>query len=152
VYSDHVRPGDYWNGVQCQDVQRLSYPSDSFDACVHSEVFEHVPDDAAGFREVYRVIKKGGVTVFTVPVFDREETVERASLVDGEIHHLLPPSYHDDQLRGRVLAFRDYGRDIVDRLKAAGFSQVRMRSVPCAAGLAFERRGFDRPVITATKA
>jgi SAM-dependent methyltransferase len=150
-YDPDVPPGESRDGVLCQDVQRLTFADDTFDLCVHSEVFEHVADDEQGFRDIHRVLKPGGLTVFTVPVFDRWITVERARLVDGEIEHLLPPSYHNDQLRGPVLAFRDYGRDITSRLTAAGFADVRMISSEGPAGLTYERPGFDRPVIVGRK-
>jgi SAM-dependent methyltransferase len=151
LYSETVAPGEYADGVLSQDVQRLTFADRSFDLCVHSEVFEHVPDDLAGFREVHRVLRSGGATIFTVPVFDRDDTLERARIVDGRIVHLQPPEYHNDQLRGSVLAFRDYGRDVTARLASAGFHDVRVISTPGPAGLAYVREGFDRPVIVGYK-
>jgi hypothetical protein len=46
----------------------------------------------------------------------------------GELRHLEPPTYHDDLIRGqgRVLVYRDYGRDIVERLRAAGFARAEI--------------------------
>lgn len=125
-YFDEVPPGDKSNGVQCQDVQRLTFADGSFDVCTSTEVFEHVADDALGFREIRRVLRDGGVFVFTVPLADAEATVERAKLKDGKIEHFLPPEYHGDRIRGRdrVLAFRNYGRDITSRLCASGFSNA----------------------------
>jgi SAM-dependent methyltransferase len=151
LYSDAVEPGGYVGGVLSQDVQRLTFADESFDLCIHSEVFEHVPDDRAGFREVHRVLKQGGATLFTVPVFDRDTTLERARIANGHIEHLQPPEYHNDQLRGSVLAFRDYGRDVIDRLTAAGFTGVRLISAPGPAGLKYVRPGFDRPLIVGYK-
>jgi SAM-dependent methyltransferase len=151
LYSDAVAPGEYADGVLSQDVQRLTFPDGSFDLCVHSEVFEHVPDDLAGFRELHRVLRSGGATIFTVPVFDRDITLERARMVDGQIEHIHPPEYHNDQLRGSVLAFRDYGRDVTARLASAGFHDVRLMSDPGPADLTYVREGFDRPVIVGYK-
>jgi SAM-dependent methyltransferase len=120
---DDVPPGELRAGVPCQDVERLTFADGSFDLVTSTEVFEHVPDDARGFREVHRVLRPGGHLVFTVPLADVPATLERAARRDGVIVHLLPPEYHGDRLRGRkhVLAFRTYGLDIVERLAAAGF-------------------------------
>jgi len=120
---DDVAPGTFRNGVQCQDVQRLTHPDGSFDLVTSTEVFEHVPDDRRAFAEVHRVLRPGGRLVFTVPLMDAGPTLERAELRYGRIVHLVTPEYHGDRLRGRrsVLAFRTYGPDIVDRLCAAGF-------------------------------
>ena len=122
-YFDDVEPGAWRGGVQCQDVQRLTFNDESFDVVTSTGVFEHVADDARGFREVRRVLRAGGVFVFTVPLSDAGETVERARMRNGAIEHLLPPEYHGDRIRGhgRVLAYRNYGRDIIGRLQKSGF-------------------------------
>jgi len=120
---DDVTPGTFRHGVQCQDVQRLTYGDASFDLVTSTEVFEHVPDDRRAFAEVHRVLRPGGLLVFTVPLMDASPTLERAEIRYNRIVHLVTPEYHGDRLRGRrgVLAFRTYGPDIVDRLRAVGF-------------------------------
>ncbi|MBW6503929.1 class I SAM-dependent methyltransferase [bacterium] len=122
-YFDGVPAGEIRNGIPCQDVQDLKIPSGTFDLVTSTEVFEHVPDDAKGFSEIQRVLKPGGWLVFTVPLTRNPVTVERARrLSDGRVEHLLPPEYHSDRLRGRgkVLAYRNYGMDLVDRLRRTG--------------------------------
>lgn len=120
---DGVPPGGFSGGVQCQDVQRLTYADASFDLVTSTEVFEHVPDDGRAFAEVHRVLRPGGSLAFTVPLLDTAPTLERARIEGGAIVHLVEPEYHGDRLRGRggVLAFRTYGPDILDRLRGAGF-------------------------------
>lgn len=123
-YFDGFQPGEFSKGVQCQDVQALLLPDESFDLVTSTEVFEHVPEDLRGFREIARVLRNGGWFVFTVPLFDSEETLERVRVeADGSFTFLAQPEYHFDRLRGKgkVLAFRTYGRDILQRLAAAGF-------------------------------
>ena len=127
-YLDGVAPGAPRDGIRCEDVQRLSYADACFDLCTSTEVLEHVPDDARAFAELCRVLRPGGALVFTVPIGDAAYTVERARLLDGRVQHLAPPSYHGDPLRPGpgILCYRDYGRDIVDRLRAAGFAEARL--------------------------
>ena len=124
-YFTDTLPGATHAGVRCEDVQRLTYADASFDLLTHTEVLEHVPDDALAFAELYRVLRPGGHMVFTVPLHDGAHTVERACLRGGAIEHLHPPVYHTDPLRdgAGILAFRDYGRDILERLRAAGFAE-----------------------------
>lgn len=133
-FFDDVRPGGFRGEVQCQDVQALTYGDATFDLCTSTEVFEHVPDDRRGFGEIRRVLRPGGRFVFTVPLTEAAVTVERAVMEDGAIRHLLEPEYHGDVIRGhgRVLAFRNYGRDIVDRLKDSGFRKAWLEPVDCA--------------------
>jgi len=127
-FFDDMQPGAFKGEVQCQDVQALTYDNASFDLCTSTEVFEHVPDDHKGFSEIRRVLRPGGRFVFTVPLTEEAVTVERAVIEGGAIRHLLEPEYHGDVIRGhgRVLAFRNYGLDIVDRLKASGFRAARL--------------------------
>jgi SAM-dependent methyltransferase len=127
---DDVPPGGFRGGVQCQDVQRLTYADAAFDLVTSTEVFEHVPDDARAFGEVRRVLRPGGLLVFTVPLMASARTLERARLEGGAVVHLVEPEYHGDRLRGHgtVLAFRTYGPDIVDRLGDAGF-EARLERV-----------------------
>jgi SAM-dependent methyltransferase len=120
---DDVPPGAFRDGVQCQDAQRLTYGDAAFDLVTSTEVLEHVPDDRRAFGELHRVLRPGGLLIFTVPLMDAPDTIERARLENGAIVHLREPEYHGDRLRGRraVLAFRTYGLDILHRLRDAGF-------------------------------
>lgn len=147
-YMEDVVPGESVNGVLCQDVQKLTFDDAEFDICTSTEVFEHVPDDISGYKEVCRVLKDDGVFFFTVPLYDEEKTVERATIKDGEIVYLMEPEYHDDSIRGvgKVLVFHDYGQDIVDRLLCAGFSSVDIIVEKDSAGF-----GYEKSVIVARK-
>jgi SAM-dependent methyltransferase len=125
-YLEGVAPGSSRDGIRCEDVQHLSHADGSFDLCTSTEVFEHVPDDRAGLRELHRVLRPGGHLLFTVPLSDRAGTVERARRDGRHVEYLLPPAFHGDRLNGpgSVLVYRDYGRDIVDRVRASGFEDV----------------------------
>lgn len=134
VYSEYfegIPTGSSKNGTQCQDVQRLTYSNTTFDLCTSTEVFEHVADDMAGFREIHRVLRQNGYFVFTVPLTGNLQTVERAQVLNGTLRHILPPEYHNDRIRGRgkVLCFRDYGKDITARLVDSGFSEALIAQV-----------------------
>ena len=51
------------------DVLDLPYADESFDVVTCFDVFEHVQDDERAFHEVHRVLKRGGLLIFTVPAF-----------------------------------------------------------------------------------
>ncbi len=124
-YFADAEPGAYRDGIRCEDAQRLSYADASFDLVTHTEVLEHVPDDARAFAELHRVLRPGGTMLFTVPLYGGYPTIERARLRNGDVEHMMEPAYHIDPLRGAgILAFRDYGLDIVERLRAAGFAEA----------------------------
>jgi SAM-dependent methyltransferase len=49
------------------NIYTLPYPATTFDAVILSEVLEHIEHDVDGLREIYRVLKPGGVVAITVP-------------------------------------------------------------------------------------
>lgn len=128
-YIEGVAAGSLQDGVRCEDVQALSYADASFDLITHTEVLEHVPDDARAFAELHRVLRPRGTMLFSVPLTAQAETLERAHLRHGVIEHVHAPEYHIDPFRkgAQVLAFRNYGNDIVGRLRHAGFVDVELR-------------------------
>lgn len=129
-YFDGVPSGTMVKGIMSQDVQSLSFPDSSFDLITSTEVFEHVVDDRRGFSEVLRVLKNNGHFVFTVPLDNNPETVERAYVENNQIVHIMEPEYHGDHLRKKgILAFRNYGLDIKKRLADAGFRSIKIIEV-----------------------
>lgn len=49
------------------NIYALPYADNTFDSVILSEILEHIEDDVAGLREIYRVLKPGGVVAITVP-------------------------------------------------------------------------------------
>lgn len=119
---DGVPVGETRAGIRCENVESLTFADRTFDLCTSTEVFEHVADDAAGFGEIHRVLKPGGYLVMTVPLSDAAQTLERTAVIDGRRVNTLPAEYHADRFRGtRVFCYRNYGRDILERVRRAGF-------------------------------
>lgn len=112
--------------VRHEDVEDLSFETASFDVVVSNDVLEHVNDPDRAARELARVLRPGGIALITIPLHsDRDESVTRARLVDGQIEHLLEPVYHGnpvDSQRGS-LVFTDFGWDVVERFRSAGFER-----------------------------
>src|SRR4051812_3682116 len=52
------------------NIYALPYPDNSFDGVILSEILEHIDNDVAGLKEIYRVLKPGGVVAITVPNAD----------------------------------------------------------------------------------
>lgn len=116
-----VAEGETRGGVLCQNLERLTFADSRFDLVLTEDVLEHVrrPDDA--LREIRRVLKPGGYHLFTVPFHFDRPTVARVDTTADEDRHLLPPAYHGDTLRDRILVYTDYGYDLFARLAGHGF-------------------------------
>lgn len=123
-YWAEVAPGDTREGVRCEDLMALTYPSASLDLVITSDVFEHVRRPYLGFAEVHRVLKPGGAHVFSVPVVwpMRRETIVRVDTAGNEDVLLMEAVHH------RVhLVYHDFGEDLLDRLREIGFDTTVVR-------------------------
>ena len=120
-----VEPGEMRNGVRCEDLMRLTFPVESFDLVITSDVFEHVRRPYVGFAEVWRVLRPGGAHVFSIPVVFpmRPQTVARVDVSGPEDVHLLEPRFHS----GKHLVYNDFGADLMDRLDVLGFETDVLR-------------------------
>jgi SAM-dependent methyltransferase len=113
--SEAARGGARSDGAVCEDITALTFHDESFDLIVSSDVLEHVPLMDKAFKETARVLRSGGVHLFTVP--PRAETKKRAEVVGGKIHHIEVPEYHRDPLSpAGILAFWDVGPDLPSML------------------------------------
>ena len=110
-----------------QDVTALGFPDASHDIVISCDVLEHVADYQAALNEIARVLKPGGRLLLTVPFAETAaQTKVRARVrSDGSIEHLEPPEYHGDPINpGGVLAFYNFGWDLLEALRVAGFAEA----------------------------
>jgi SAM-dependent methyltransferase len=127
--------GQTINGIRNEDVQRLSFASESFHLVSSNQVFEHVPDDLQGFSECLRVLKPGGAMILSVPMFDIPATVRTATLEDSKVVFIGEPEYHDSRLEGAfsVPVFWHHAiADLADRVKSVGFASSELMDVTIA--------------------
>ncbi|MCC6599727.1 MAG: class I SAM-dependent methyltransferase [Crocinitomicaceae bacterium] len=61
VYDNNIKPDFTWNGIN------MPFEENSFECAFGTEVLEHCPQPEVILKEVFRVIKPGGVFFFTVP-------------------------------------------------------------------------------------
>lgn len=96
-----------------EDLTRLSFRDCTFGVVIANHVLEHVADDRAAMKEIFRVLEPGGLAVLQTPYSDKlMSTFEDESIRDEE---------------GRLQAFgqedhvRLYGKDLFSRLESVGF-------------------------------
>lgn len=56
--------------VNLGDATSLPYPDNRFDLVTALDVLEHIQDDQKAINEIYRVLKRGGMTLITAPAFN----------------------------------------------------------------------------------
>jgi len=90
-------------------------------------VLEHVPAYRDALLEIARCLRPGGRLLLTAPFhFHKQDTVIRASVRrDGSLEHHLPPVYHGDPINPEgALCFNDFGWDLIEAVRNAGFPDV----------------------------
>jgi predicted SAM-dependent methyltransferase len=95
------------------DLTATSFPDDHFNwiICVH--VLEHIPEDEKAMREMFRILKPGGVLLVQVPMRDQPATYEDAAVTTPEQRY---------EKFGQADHVRLYGLDIQKRLQGSGFT------------------------------
>jgi SAM-dependent methyltransferase len=128
AYWTDVEPGQYRDGIQCQDLMALTYPDDHFDLVVTSDIFEHVRHPYKAFGEVRRVLKPGGAHIFSIPVLSPmpEKSISRVDTSGPEDVLLMPARYHGGG-GARYLVYTDFGADLLEALSDMGLETLAVR-------------------------
>ena len=115
------------NGVRNEDFTKLTFADDSFDLVITSDVMEHIYDYRAAFDEVLRVLKPGGIHVFSIPTDWPlpEATEARVRVVDGIEEHIKPARYHKSGDGTPCIVYTDFGADMIDIIDAQGRSRTQ---------------------------
>ena len=96
------------------DIINLPFNDNSFDVIFCNHVLEHIQDDTKAMKELFRVMKKGGMGIFQVPQdLNRDVTFEDNSITDPK---------ERAKIFGQYDHVRVYGRDYFDKLRSIGFN------------------------------
>lgn len=110
-----------------RDLTALDFADGSLDAVVSLDVLEHIPAYEDALREVARVVRPGGVFVFTVPFYEDAPGSRRIAWLheDGRIEFDGEPEYHGDPVSGGVPCFHHFGWELLATLREAGFADAQ---------------------------
>ena len=95
------------------DITDLPFEENTFDIIFCNHVLEHIQDDTKAMKELYRVMKKGGMGVFQIPQdLNRDTTFEDNSITDKK---------ERAKIFGQYDHVRIYGLDYFTKLRSIGF-------------------------------
>lgn len=115
-YYPQIPSGEYYDGILCENLEALSFDSETIDIVITQDVFEHVLHPDKAFSEIGRVLRKGGMHLFTLPWYPQlEKSRQRAKSIGNEIQFLADPIYHGNPIdeNGSLVTF-DWGMDLAN--------------------------------------
>ncbi len=102
--------------MQKEDIHALSFPENSFDLLLNSHVLSVLPDDRKALKEMYRVLKPGGLLILQEEMNFQQPTTPEVSPNASTAERIH--TFHRDDL------YRDYGMDLIHRVQDTGFEVV----------------------------
>ena len=114
-----VEPGTAVDGVRCEDLRKLTFPDSSLDLLVTQDVMEHVPDPDSAWREIARVLRPGGIHLFTVPLYPQPTRERARQRPDGSVELLMEAQFHGNPVDPNgSLVVTEWGPDLLDRIRS----------------------------------
>jgi len=90
------------------------YQSNHFNFLICSHILEHIPDDISAIKELYRILKIGGMGIIIVPILEGLENIYEDSNITSEEDRLLH-FWQEDHVR----IYNKKG--FIERLSNVGF-------------------------------
>ncbi|MBO9571385.1 MAG: methyltransferase domain-containing protein [Chitinophagaceae bacterium] len=103
------------NNISYADATSLQFSDSSFDVIIANHILEHIPDDNAAMKEMYRVLNMGGLAILQVPYSETlPDTIEDPYIDDPAKQAKL----YGQKDHVRIYSLNRY----IGRLENAGFS------------------------------
>lgn len=121
--------------MQREDLTKLTFDDNYFDAVLCYHVLEHIADDQKAISEIYRVMKPGGWAILQTPYEQNlEKTFEDFSIKSAQDRK---------KFFGQEDHVRIYGRDYIERIKNAGFEVQEDRFIDTVDKMEKQRLALD---------
>ncbi len=117
-YEDKDLGRPLTGGGYNENLENLSFKNETFDIFITQDVFEHINNPSKAFSEIARVLKHGGMHIFTTPIYAFQKSKSRIKIVDGKIINILQPIYHGNPIdKNGSLVTYDWGNDILEYIE-----------------------------------
>lgn len=125
-FGDAYKSGEMVNETLHVNLLDMHFGDNEFDVVLTSDVFEHIPDPYRAFREVHRILKPGGVHLFTVPFYQTHYFDEkRAEIKDGQVIYHMDPVYHLDPINPEgIIVYNIFSIEMLLELSRIGFRTI----------------------------
>ena len=98
------------------DICNLPFKDNVYDVILCNHVLEHIPDDTKAMKELFRVLKPGGMAILQIP----QDLKRLVTFTDNSVT--------DQKERAKIFGQYDhvriYGRDYFEKLRSIGFKVI----------------------------
>ena len=118
-YYPDKEKGSVVDGFYNEDIQNMTFDDNTFDIVIHEDVFEHIFNPVEAIKEIYRILKVGGKSIFCFPIYENlDKNVVRAKIDDaGNVSYILKPMFHGNPIdNDGALVVYEYGHEILNML------------------------------------
>ncbi|MBD3269962.1 methyltransferase domain-containing protein [Candidatus Peregrinibacteria bacterium] len=115
------------------DIVDAAFDKNTFDLIICNHVLEHIPDDQKAMKEIYRILKPGGIAILQVPI-------SKKLLTTYEDDTISEPDARQREF-GQKDHVRIYGQDYPKRLLNAG---LKVEIVVPANGFNYRKHGINK--------
>lgn len=118
-WSPELPRGSTKRGMRNEDIHDLTWGDGCFDVVLSLDVLEHITSPDTAIAEISRVLRPGGIHLFTTPTYPMSETLRTArDLPDGGIEHLVEPEYHGSPNDPEgSLVYHRFGTDLLSHVR-----------------------------------
>ena len=118
---DKFEPGyDYLSLTKDFDLLNTEFPAEQFNFIICNHVLEHIIDDKTAIDNIFKILKKDGTAIISVPILDDDAPTY-------EDYSIIAPKERKRHF-GQWDHVRYYGTDIENRFIAAGFKVKTVNS------------------------
>lgn len=114
----NINPDKHINIIQ--DITQTSLQSNKYDIIIAWHVLEHIPNDVAAIKELYRILKPNGNLIVSVPIYPVFNTVTK------EYPDLSSDKY--EEVHGHYDHCRSCGLDYYQRFEKENFKTITLHT------------------------
>lgn len=124
--------GEQIGKMKNENLEKQTFEDCCFDLVIHLDVLEHVFSPFDALKEIFRTLKPGGYTIFTVPTEPGRYKSEQVAFIDpltSDTRVIGKPEYHGNPQRPKEMALVTwrYGYDFPFLIKESTGFELEIR-------------------------
>lgn len=117
-YESEAPGAELQSGGTNQNLENLTFEDETFDIFITQDVLEHINRPEKALTEIARTLKKGGLHIFTTPLYPFKKTRARIKMDGDKRELILPPIYHGNPIseEGSLVTYEWGGFDFLEMI------------------------------------